>query len=61
MFQSDLESDLKRTVSELVAEALTKNDFLAGGKQTMTVSRFLILPSEIKPIVIIFRGKLAIK
>ncbi|KAL3972151.1 splicing factor 4 [Sarotherodon galilaeus] len=39
---SDLESDLKRTVSELVAEALTKNDFLAGGKQTMTIPRIIL-------------------
>uniref|UniRef100_A0A4W6DZQ6 Leucine rich repeat containing 1 n=1 Tax=Lates calcarifer TaxID=8187 RepID=A0A4W6DZQ6_LATCA len=36
---SDLESDLNRTLSELEAEALTKNDSLQVGKHTMTVSR----------------------
>ncbi|XP_030604500.1 uncharacterized protein LOC115793592 [Archocentrus centrarchus] len=39
---SDLESDLKRTVSELVAEALTKNDSFTVRKQTMTIPRIIL-------------------
>lgn len=59
LFQPDLESDLKRTVSELVAEALTKHGSFAGGKQTMTVSRFIILPPEMQPVILFLRENLS--
>lgn len=39
---SDLESDLKRTLSELEAEASVKNDSLQGGKHTMTIPRIIL-------------------
>ncbi|XP_018543775.1 leucine-rich repeat-containing protein 1 isoform X1 [Lates calcarifer] len=39
---SDLESDLNRTLSELEAEALTKNDSLQVGKHTMTIPRIIL-------------------
>ncbi|XP_070772624.1 protein scribble homolog [Enoplosus armatus] len=39
---SDLESDLKRTLSELEAEALARNDALQGGKHTMTIPRIIL-------------------
>ncbi|XP_035519744.1 protein scribble homolog [Morone saxatilis] len=38
----DLESDLNRTLSELEAEALMKNDSLQGGKHTMTIPRIIL-------------------
>ncbi|XP_037638806.1 protein scribble homolog [Sebastes umbrosus] len=39
---SDLESELKRTLSQLEAQALMKNDSLQGGKQTMTIPRIIL-------------------
>ncbi|XP_051273335.1 protein scribble homolog [Dicentrarchus labrax] len=42
VFQPDLESDLNRTLSELEAEALMKNDSLQGGKHTMTIPRIIL-------------------
>ncbi|XP_044070284.1 uncharacterized protein LOC122884425 isoform X2 [Siniperca chuatsi] len=39
---SGLESDLKRTLSELEADALTKNDSLQGGKHRMTIPRIIL-------------------
>ncbi|XP_049927786.1 inaD-like protein [Epinephelus moara] len=39
---SDLESDLNRTLSQMEAQALIKNDSLQGGKQTMTIPRIIL-------------------
>ncbi|XP_040906349.1 uncharacterized protein LOC121189934 [Toxotes jaculatrix] len=39
---SDLESDRKRTLSELEAETLMKKDSLQVGKHTMTIPRIIL-------------------
>ncbi|XP_070834270.1 protein scribble homolog [Chaetodon trifascialis] len=39
---SDLESDLKRTLSELETETSMKNDSFQGGKHTMTIPRIIL-------------------